>query len=464
MGIYSDDPDRVNLVFYGMHALQGRGQTGAGMAVFNGEQLYIEKDNGLVLEVLGNNRLNTLAHQATGPAVIGHDRYSTSGKTSSKENARLAQPFGALSERFALGHNGHLEYIGLIAHELGYDTSECESDSECLTFVLDKMSEETGDVVESLKQLMPMLEGACTLLISEPDRLIGARDLRGYRPLSIGQMPDGSYVLASETIAFDVIGATFVRDVEPGEIIVVDKDGLHSEKLASDKPESFCLFEYVYFAHPNSVLRGRDVYQTREQLGRLLGIEHPVEADMVVGVQNSGAPYARGYAHQTGLQEDLAITKDQYIARTFIQDNQMTREQSVRLKHQPNRGMIEGKRVVLVDDSIVRGTTMRELISAVRSKGAREVHVRIPSPPYAWPCYYGMDTRDPDQLLGYGRSVKEIRSYIGADSLEFLSLERILASIDPGEEDSSGKRIGTLCVSCMTGEYPTEVPITMSRR
>ncbi len=445
-----------------MQALQHRGQTGAGMAVFNGADLHIEKNSGLVTEALKDENLRVLMYQATGPALIGHDRYSTSGKTSSKENARLAQPFPAPSGRFALGHNGHMEGIGETAKRLGFDVSDCESDSESLTHLLDEMYQERGDLVEAIHVLLPTLEGAFNLVINEPNRLIGVRDPRGYRPLSIGKLPNGGTMLASETIAFDVVGAEFIRDVEPGEIIIVEQDGLRSEKLSAEPQESFCMFEYIYFSHPNSLLLGRNVYKVREQLGRLLGADHPVEADMVVGVQNSGALYARGYSHQTGIPEELAITKNPYINRTFIEGNQMTRVQSVRLKHQPNRSMIDGKRIVLVDDSIVRGTTTKQLVSSVRDMGAAEVHVRIPSPPYAWPCYFGMDTHDVGQLIAHKKSIEEIREYIGADSLEFLSLERVIEGIE-SQNDKSEQHIGALCMSCMTGIYPTEVPVTLSK-
>lgn len=448
-----------------MQALQHRGQTGAGIAVFNGNQLHIEKNNGLVTEALRDRELRVLANEATSPAVIGHDRYSTSGKTSNEENARLAQPFGGKKELFALAHNGHIADVGLIAEKLGYDASGCESDSEGLTFLLDQVAHERGDLVEALHIVLPLLDGAFSLVINQPNRLIGVRDPRGYRPLSIGRLPSGGTIFASETVAFDMLGAEFIRDVEPGEIVIADEDGLRSERLDAEVDKRFCMFEYIYFAHPNSLLLGKNVYKIRERLGRMLGADHPVDADMVVGIQNSGALYARGYSHQTGIPEELAITKNPYVNRTFIQDNQITREQSVRLKQQPNRDMIEGKRLVIVDDSIVRGTTLRELVATLRRMGAAEVHVRIPSPPYAWPCYYGMDTHNPDELIAHSNSIEEIRDYIRADSLKFLGLDRVLEAIEGSQKkDELGRYIGSLCTSCMTGTYPTEVPITISAR
>lgn len=456
-GIYSHEKDAVFKTYVGMHALQHRGQTGAGMAVFNGDELHVEKDNGEVEKAMTDERLRTLAFQATSPAIIGHDRYSTSGKTDAKENARLAQPFGAASGNFALGHNGNIENISRFAARLGIDISGCESDSESLTCMLDEISEQRGDLIEALHIVLPKIEGSYSLVLNQPDRLIGVRDPWGFRPLSIGKR-GSEYVLASETVALDMVDATLVWDVEPGEIVIIDEQGIRSERLGRQEDERFCYFEYIYFAHPNSLLHGKNVYQMRERLGRALGAHHPVDADIVVGVQNSGAPYARGYAHQTGIQEVLALTKNPYITRTFIQDNQLTRDQSVKLKHQPNRFLIEGNRVVLVDDSIVRGTTMRVLVDLLRKNGAREVHVRIPSPPYASPCFWGMDTKKPAELIGHGKTPEEIQSLIGADSLEFLELDHVLEVLDNGfaRRNKTASRMGPFCVSCATGESPIQ--------
>jgi amidophosphoribosyltransferase len=450
-----------------MQALQHRGQSGAGMAVFDGNgEMHIQKGSGLVTEALQDVDLNYLKFHSEGRTVIGHDRYSTSGKTSTEDSVNLAHPFGGERSHFALAHNGHIEGIGLFATSLGYDVSGAESDSEALTSLLDQITEERGDLLEAIHIALPNLEGAINLVMNESDRLIGVRDSRGYRPLCVGRLPNGGIILASETIALDTIGAKLIKEVEPGEIIIVDKDGMRSEWLNTERKETFCLFEDIYFAHPNSKLQGRNVNQVREKLGRLLGEDHPVDADMVVGVQKTGAIYSRGYSHQTGLIEELAITKNEYVNRTFIEDNQLSREDAVGLKHQPNRSILEDKRIVLVDDSIVRGTTMKRLITMLRGSGVTEVHVRIPSPPYISPCYYGMDTPNPYHLLAYERSIKDMCSYIGADSLEFLSIERVIEGIEGTEVSQSfenGEYIGKLCMSCMTGKYPSPVPVTINQ-
>lgn len=465
VGIFSHK-NPVELTFIGMHTLQHRGQTGAGMAVFDGDELFILKDNGLVTDVMKEEALRTLTFAAKGPTAIGHDRYSTSGKTGPKENARLAQPFGGKGANFALGHNGHIEGIGKMADALGYDIDGCESDSEGLTVLLDQVLEQRGDLVEAMHLVLPQIDSAYALVINEPNRLIGVRDRRGMRPLSIGRFADGGWALASETIAFDIMEAKFERHVEPGEIVIIDDDGLHSEHMDVQVDEKFCMFEYLYFAHPNSLLRGKNVYQVREQLGRTLGADYPVNADMVVGVQNSGALYARGYAHQTGIPEELALTKNPYINRTFIQDNQLTREQSVHLKQQPNRVMIEGKRLVVVDDSIVRGTTMTELVKMLYDAGATEVHGRIPCPPYRWPCFYGMDTQDITKLIANGKVLKEMEQEMGFTSLQFLGLERVLGVIDDDyhSREKTAQYLGPFCTACITGDYPTEVPITVGKK
>jgi amidophosphoribosyltransferase len=458
-GIYSNGPNNVALTYLGIQALQTRGQTAAGIAVFNGDQLYIGKGTGLVTEAIQGFQLQTLMHESNGPTVIGQDRYATSGK----DNVRSAQPFGGKSERFALGHNGHISGIFEKAKQLGYNPYGCENDSECLTFLIDEFTAARGDLVEALHLVLPNLGGAYSLVLNEPNRLIGVRDPNGYRPLSIGTLQDGGTVLASETHALDAVGADFLRDVNPGEVVIIDEDGIHSEQLAAKVDERFCMFEYIYFAHPNSILRGRSVYAIRQQLGRFLAMDHPVDADMVIGIQNSGAIYAKGYSQQSGIPEELAITKNPYSIRTFIHGDPVTRAEAVRLKHSPNRALINGQRLIINDDSIVRATTAKALVANVRQMGAKEVHLRIPSPPYAFPCYYGMDTHDPNQLIAYNMSVPEICEYIGADSLEYLSLERTIEAINSVPSSDEATKYGAkLCVSCMTGEYPTEVPITLS--
>lgn len=456
-----------------MQALQHRGQCSAGIALYDQDnKLYIQKGNGLVTEVLTPDklaRLSTTALKST--VIIGHDRYSTSGGVIDPDNSSksLAQPFGSNSRSFALSHNGHIEDIWRLADMLEIKTNSYQSDSACLTEILDQMS--TSDtLLSSLHNILPLIQGSYSLVISQRDSLIGVRDPRGYRPLSIAKTADGNgYLLASETIAFDMVGAKFLRDVNPGEIVIIDKTGLRSEELnnSHEIDERFCMFEFVYFAHPNSNIRGRNVYQVREKLGRLLAEDHPIEADMVVGVQNSGSAYARGYSRQSGIAEELAITKNPYVQRTFISNNgyngQLNREQSVRLKHQVNKELVEGKRIIVIDDSIIRSTTIKVIVSMLKLYGAKEIHIRIPSPPYAWPCYYGMDTAEINELIANNHTKEEICQEIGADSLEFLSLDRLIEGINlspsPNKKSLSKKSAHSLCTSCITGQYPVSIPL-----
>ena len=455
VGIYSGEPSRVDDAVMALWTLQHRGQTGSGLAVFDTERPWVIKDNGLVDDVMSESAVRTLRYCSESPVVVGHDRYSTSGKTSAGENARLAQPIQAQNHNFVLSHNGHIEDIGRISQQLGYDVSACESDSEALACLLDQVMDQRGDLIDAILAVLPSLDGAASIVLGEQNRLIAFRDKRGFRPLSIGKRGE-EYMFASETHTFDTLGFEHVRDVLPGEVVWVDEGGLGSERATVDVPESFCLFEKIYFAHPNSNMNGHNIYKLREQLGEVLGAEHYVDADMVIGVQNSGAPYARGYARKTGIPEELALTKNGYINRTFILDTNLSRQQAVRMKHQPNKQLIAGKRVVLVDDSIVRGTTMKTLVEILRVAGATEVHVRIPSPPYAWPCFYGMDTRNTSSLIAFQKSIKAIEQVLGCDSLEYLGLDQVLSIADREYKahQFGAKYVGPFCTACMTGIYP----------
>jgi amidophosphoribosyltransferase len=475
VGIYDPEAtgkELVSLMYRGIFALQGRGQTGAGAAVFDGMSMHIEKDSGLVTEALPNERLRTLETQSKSPTIIGHVLYSTSGETDKKRNARLAHPFGAMSNTFALAHNGNIDMdmVRSVAHRMSYDIDDCVSDTESITFMLDELLQEHGDLLDAMHILLPQLEGAYSMVINEPDRLIGVRDPRGYRPLSIGQLPSGGMVLASESIAFDTMGAQFVRDVEPGEIVTIDKEGLHSERLWPKPDETLCLFEHFYLAHEGSILRGKSVFKVREQLGKFMAIDHPVDADVIVGIQNSGDIYAQAYAEQLGIPKKPGVVNNKYINRTFILDSQLSRQEAVQLKHQPSRVILEGQRVVLVDDSVIRGTTMRELVKMVYGAGAKEVHVRIPSPMYISPCYYGMDTKRPDELISRNKTLEETREYFGCDSLAFISIDRALEAVNTVEPvrgygyDEAVLRLSKFCLSCMTGEYPTAVPVTINTK
>lgn len=466
VGVYSNDHDGVENVFVGMQALQHRGQSGAGLLIFCEDGMaYGAKGGGLVGDVITENVYRSLEHNEYGPATIGHDRYATSG-VDNGDAGRLAQPIVAPSKEFGLGHNGHIENITRIAECFRCDVDEAKTDSEALTMLIDHVrSNNKGNIIKALKKVMPHIDGAASLVISDKDQLIAVRDRYGFRPLSIGRIngQKNKYMIASETIAFDMAGATFMRDIEPGEIIAINKEGMHSSFITEETEDNLCSFEYIYFAHPNSNIRGKNVYKVREKLGELLGERHPTDADIVVGVQNSGAPYARGYAHKTGVYEELALTKNTYVNRTFIKDRHLTREQSVLLKHQPNRDLVEGKRIVLVDDSIVRGTTMKTIVSLLKDMGASEVHVRIPSPPYVWPCFYGMDTRDTSMLLAHDKTKEEMADYLSVDSLEFLGVDDVVSVLDGqnGASKHQAKGIGSLCMACMTGDYPTDVPVDL---
>lgn len=463
VGVYSTEKDGVEKVFIGMQALQHRGQSGAGMLIYCEDGMaFGPKGSGLVSDVITENVYRALEYNEYGPAVIGHDRYATSG-VDNGNSGRLAQPIVAPSKEFGLGHNGHIENIGTIAEQLGYDVSDADSDSIALTNLIDRVRiKNECDLLDALQTVLPHLEGAASIIINDSERLIAARDRFGFRPLSIGTIDDNKYMIASETVAFDMAGATFLRDIEPGEIVCIDGNGLQSTFATKEADNNLCSFEYVYFAHPNSYIRGKNVYQVREKLGELLGERFPVDADIVVGVQNSGAPYARGFAHSSGINEELALTKNTYVNRTFIKDRHLTREQSVLLKHQPNRALVEGQRIVLVDDSIVRGTTMKTIVKLLRNMGALEIHVRIPSPPYAWPCFYGMDTRDTSTLLAFDLNKEEMADYLCADSLEFLGVEDVLSVVDDSSPSKEiGGKLGSLCMACMTGDYPTDIPLDL---
>jgi len=466
VGVYSNDRDGVEKVFVGMQALQHRGQSGAGMLIFCEDGMaFGPKGKGLVGEVITDNIYRALDFNQYGPATIGHDRYATSGLENGNAG-QLAQPIVAPSKEFGVAHNGHIENIAKIAECFSCDVTETKSDSEALTKLIDHVrANNKGDLLKAVKKVMPHIDGAASLVMSDKERLIAVRDRFGFRPLSIGKLEGkkNKYMVASETIAFDMAGANFVRDIEPGEMVSIDKNGLHSYFFSKETEDQLCSFEYVYFAHPNSNIRGKNVYQVREKLGELLGERYPVGADIVVGVQNSGAPYARGFAHKAGIYEELALTKNPYVNRTFIKDRQMTREQSVLLKHQPNRALVEGKKIVLVDDSIVRGTTMKTIVQLLRNMGAVEIHTRIPSPPYAWPCFYGMDTRDTSMLLAYDKTKEEMADYLGVDTLEFLGVDDVLSVLDGlnSTAEQRAKGIGSLCMACMTGNYPTEIPVDL---
>ena len=444
-GVYAPGMDAAHIISFGLFALQHRGQESAGIAASDGQTTTVFKDMGLVSQVFDETTLAALP----GHLGIGHTRYSTSGSTV-WENAQPA--FRQVDQTgVALGHNGNLTNTVELAAQLGDDTSATDS-MVMLNGIAEAIQEGRSDgrqLERALMSLLPRLEGAFSLVVMDQGHLVGVRDPHGYRPLCLGSLPEGGWVLASETAALDLVGATFERDVEAGEMVVIDAGGVRSLLPFDETDPRLCIFEFVYFARPDSNLYGQNVHGVRQQMGRRLALEAPVAADVVVPVPESGIPAAQGFSVESGLPYADGLVKNRYVGRTFIEPTQMLRDRGIRLKLNPIPGNLEGKRIVLVDDSIVRGTTTRQLVRMVREAGALEVHLRISSPPYRWPCYYGMDTSDRSRLLAAQLSVDEIREFLDADSLAYLSLD--------GLHDSAGGSELGFCNACLSGDYPTPV-------
>ena len=434
-------PEAAKLTYLGLYALQHRGQESAGIAVSDGAQLTWHKGMGHVAEVFNERTLQELA----GPAAIGHTRYSTAGDTDLKN----AQPLTVSCQRgqVALAHNGNLVNAAGLRRELESrgDIFQTTSDTEVILHYFAR-SKQTG-LPEAVADALDRVQGAYSLVMLFKDAVYGIRDPHGFRPLSLGRLGD-AWVLTSETCAFDLIGATFERDVEPGEMVILNRQGPTSLHFAPPQPKQ-CIFEHVYFSRPDSVVFGRSVQASREMLGRLLAREHPAEADVVVPVPDSGVAAAIGYATESGIPLKFGLIRNHYVGRTFIEPAQAIRDFGVRLKLNPVRSLLEGKRVVLVDDSIIRGTTSRKIVRLVREAGAREVHVRISCPPTVSPCYYGIDTPTRAELIAARQPLEGIREFIEADSLGYLSIERLKEAVD----DTQGR----YCLACYTAEYPTAV-------
>jgi len=435
-------PEASKLTYLGLYALQHRGQESAGIASTDGADLHLQKSLGHVQEIFTPQVLA----QLPGAAAIGHTRYSTAG-----DNVLInAQPLmiDCNKGKIALGHNGNLTNATNLRRKLEDRGSifQTTSDTEVIVHLIARSTARNlpGAIADALSQV----EGAYSLLMLTRDDMYAIRDPRGFRPLILGRI-DGAWVAGSESCAFDLIDAEYVREVEPGEMVRISRSGVESIRFAPEKPHQYCMFEHVYFSRPDSVVFGRAVHSSRERLGKLLAREHPVEADLVAPVPDSGVPAAIGYAEESGIPFRMALIRNHYVGRTFIEPDQTIRDFGVKLKLNPVRRMLEGQRVILVDDSIVRGTTSRKIVRLVREAGAAEVHVRISCPPTISPCYYGVDTPRRDELIASHNSVEEIRKYLGADSLGYLSLESLRASV----EDTEGK----FCTSCYTGSYPTEL-------
>lgn len=440
----------ANIAYLGLHALQHRGQESAGIVTSDGEQLFAHRAMGLVQDAFTSEQLQKLP----GKAAIGHVRYSTAGGS----HLRNAQPFAVDYARGSLAvcHNGNLTNADEVRADLEAQGSifSSTSDTEVLVHLVAKSKEIALEdrVVDTLGRV----DGAYSVLFLEEDKIVAVRDPRGLRPLCLGILPSrkDAHVVASEPISFDLIGAEYVRDVEPGEMLVIDGTGIRSMRLPEKKPPAACIFEYVYFARPDSHLAGRSVYEVRKNLGRKLALESPVDADVVIPVPDSGVPAAIGYAGARGMPFEMGLIRSHYVGRTFIEPQQSIRHFGVRLKLNPVESILRGKRVVVIDDSIVRGTTSRKIVKMVRDAGAREVHLRISSPPTQWPCYYGIDTPTRRELIASSHSTEEIARYVTADSLAYLTLDGMVDAVEKtGGEKAPPMPADHFCHACFSGQY-----------
>jgi amidophosphoribosyltransferase len=464
-GIYAPGKKVSHLTYDGIFALQHRGQESAGMAVSDGRTVTVVKDMGLVAAVFDERTLAPL----TGHIAIGHTRYSTTGSSEWSNAQPVYRPVGDAG--FALGHNGNLTNTAVLAKAAGLKPgdAECASDSALVAELIARRQETILDSLKSfssrqperrrpentferaIRDILPMLEGAFSLVLMDAQRIVAVRDPNGFRPLALGKL-DRGWVVASETPALEVVGAHVVRELEPGELVVIDAGGVRSVRpFGPDRVDpKLCVFEFVYFARPDSVLYGKEVNSARQRMGELLAQQAPVAADLVMGVPDSGVPAAEGYARASRIAFGHGLVKNRYLARTFISPHPDGRALAVRRKLNPLRETIAGKRLVVVDDSIVRGTTTREIVKLLREAGAREVHLRISSPPYRWPCFYGMDTGTRAELLAADLSIGEIVDFLGVDSLAYLMIDNLIEAVGaPG---------AGFCTACLTGVYPTAIP------
>lgn len=448
-GLYCTDPQRsaAATVYSALFALQHRGQESAGMAINDDGVITSHKDVGLVSEVFTPQ---VMEHMGQGQIAVGHVRYATTG-LKSRENA---QPLviNHVKGSMVLAHNGNLTNAAELREKLELSGAifHTTSDTEVIAYTITSQRLHTPSIEEAVAETMDLIQGAYSLVIMSSQKLIAARDPNGFRPLCIGTVEDG-YVFASESCALDAIGAKFVRDVEPGEIVVVDKNGLRSiTSHCNQCKSSLCVFEFIYFARPDSVMDCASVHEARLRAGAFLALEHPVQADIVIGVPDSGLDAAIGYARQSGIPYGIGFIKNKYIARTFIAPGQKSRQDKVRLKLNPIASVVKGKRVVMIDDSIVRGTTSERIVRLLREAGATEVHVRVSAPPFLHPCYFGTDIDSRDHLIACNHTPEEIAKIIGADSLGYLSVDNV-------HKLANGcKR--TFCDGCFTGHYPVSVP------
>ncbi|WP_239256522.1 amidophosphoribosyltransferase [Listeria ilorinensis] len=440
-------PQAAEITYYGLHSLQHRGQEGAGIVSTDGVTLKGHRNLGLLADVFKHGELENL----DGIGAIGHVRYATAGGKSLSN----VQPFlfHFQESSFALAHNGNLINAKSLRRDLEAQGAifQTSSDTEVLAHLIKRARK--GNFLDDLKAALRRVKGGFAYMLLTENAMIAALDPNGFRPLAIGRIGD-SYVIASETCAFETVGAEFVRDVEPGELIVIDHDGLHIDSFTKDIKHSICSMEYIYFARPDSNIAGINVHSARKRSGKQLAREAFVEADIVTGVPDSSISAAIGYAEESGIPYELGLIKNRYVARTFIQPSQALREQGVRMKLSAVSGVVQGKRVVMIDDSIVRGTTSKRIVQLLRDAGASEVHVRIASPPLAFPCFYGIDIQTRNELIAANYSKEEIRGIIGADSLEYLSVDGLVDAIGrPYPEEP----YGGLCMAYFNGDYPTEL-------
>lgn len=451
-GVWAPGQPVSHLTFDGIFALQHRGQESAGMAISDDNSITVLKDTGLVASVFDERSLQGL----TGTHAIGHTRYSTAGSTGWESAQPVYRSVGETG--FALAHNGNLTNTESLVERSGMLPGMASTDSDVLAELIATTWRAAHDdgLHLALRETLPLVEGAFSLTLIDRGHIYAVRDPHGFRPLCLGVLGDPEqptgWAVASESPALDIIGASFVREIMPGEMVTINAEGVRSEFYVDHKEteEKLCIFEYVYFARPDSYLHGREVHGARRRMGQLLAAQAPVEADLVMGVPDSGVPAAEGFALASGIPFGQGLVKNRYIARTFIAPDQEARERAVKRKLNPLRENIEGKRIVVVDDSIVRGTTARALVKILREAGAKEVHLRISSPPFQWPCFYGIDTPHRSELLAATKSIDEIVEFIGCDSLGFISLEHLREAI--GEA-------GGFCDACLTGQYPTTVPL-----
>jgi amidophosphoribosyltransferase len=439
-GIYGH-PDAARLTYLGLYALQHRGQESCGIVASDGVELRQEREMGHVSDAFDQAHLDRLR----GPNAIGHVRYSTAGEVSILE----AQPFLVTCQhgQIAICHNGNLPFAREERQRLEREGAIFSSTSDT-EVVLHGVARSRSSVRDAIPEVLRQTEGAFSMLFLTPSELIAIRDPRGFRPLALGRLGD-AWVVASETCAFDLIDARYIRDIEPGEMIVIDQDGLRSSHPLPEQRHSMCLFEHVYFARPDSLIYGRSINESRHKMGRRLAVEQPADADLVVPVPDSGVAAAIGYAAESGLSFRFGLVRNHYVGRTFIEPRQSIRSFGVRIKLNPIRDLINGRRVVLIDDSIVRGTTSKKIVRMVREAGAREVHVRISCPPTISPCYYGVDTPNKSDLIAANMTVPEICEFIEADSLGYLSLEGMIVA--------TGLSADSSCVACWNGQYPTRI-------